>query len=169
MGSHGVTGRQLRMLKVIGWIVSHTEAIHDSPGSGVCRHGERYQLPERESLKAVANDGFRTFGRQAMAPGLGGEPPANFHAWSKGCLKGWHRESDKTYEAVALARFHSAQTEAMLLEMAFYPLYKQITLFSRKDLRKELHYLGICVHASEGFVIGFPPAAQNQALGGYKR
>ncbi len=87
---------QQGMLEVLGGITPHPEALHHGPGARVRRHGDRYDLVERELAEGVVEAGAGRFGDIALAPVLARKAPADFDGGREVGLEGAVQEP---YEA----------------------------------------------------------------------
>ena len=66
----------VRMVEVVGGVVGHAEPFHDAARRMIVRHRERHDFVEPQRFEPERERGDRAFSRVAVAPVVGGQPPA---------------------------------------------------------------------------------------------
>ncbi len=89
-----MSGRNARMVEIVGGIVTHPEALHDSHRSHVGRHSEQNDLVQANALEAVRNRSARSLGRESPAPVLARKPPTDFDRRGEMRREVMQREAD---------------------------------------------------------------------------
>jgi hypothetical protein len=108
---------QRRVIKVVGGVVSHTDALHEAPRATVAWHGERYHLAEPQCLEAVRQDGPRSLGGVSSAPVFHGEAPAYLDAWREVRREAGDGQANESREGRDAGNLHRPQPEAVLVEV----------------------------------------------------
>jgi hypothetical protein len=127
-----------------------------------CR--ERNNLREFQFIEAECQRGAGTFGRVAVAPEVGGEPPADFDAGREvGCE--WRMsKTDESGECRDANNFHGPQAEAVLVEVLFDASGAGIAFFTGQKPGEELHHARIGIQFGVGGKILRTPSAKSQSV-----
>src|SRR5919198_5860303 len=114
LSPEGVAQGQKGMVEVVGRVVRHPDALHDSlrPHVADCREGD--DLVEAEIVEAECEGCASAFGRISLAPMVAREPPADLHRRGEADLKPRLCETDEADEGCALDDFDRPQSPAPL-------------------------------------------------------
>ena len=107
------------MIEIFGWIMHHTQLLHNAARTNVRWHCETHNLLQLKHVPGMFQDGLGGFGCQPLAPYLSCQPPPDFHARGEMRVKGWHTQPNEAGKSAVRSEFRRVQSETMLLEMGF--------------------------------------------------
>src|SRR5437773_8005597 len=105
MSPKGVSGRQLRMVEVVGGIVRHAKLFHYAARTQVRRNGEGNDFFELKSLKSMINHCTCAFGCQTLPPHLRRNSPSGLHTRRESRLEHRDTQPDKSGESAVAPEF----------------------------------------------------------------
>src|SRR5215467_10672890 len=79
-----MTFRASRMIKILVRIAMHSEPLHQTPGTPVCRYGISDNLVEADSSESIIGHGAGSFKRVTLAPIRTRKSPAHLD-----CRREW--------------------------------------------------------------------------------
>src|SRR5437867_3266245 len=139
MSPKGVSGRQLRMVEVVGRIVRHAKLFHYAAGAQVRRNGEGNDFFKPKNLKSIINHCTCAFGRQTLSPQLRRNSPPRFYTRCKSRLERRDTQPDKSGECAGDSMFDGEGAESMLVKMRFDACDQRVALLTRQSGGEELH------------------------------
>src|SRR5713101_9601225 len=141
------------MVEIVGGVASHADLFHHAPGPQVCRHREGHQVFESQKFEGMADNSLSSFRREAAAPVIGGQPPADFDTRSEMRFESGYRQSDESNELPVFPQFGGIQAEAVLAKMIFDVVGQEVAFSAREAAGHELHDPRIGVQTREWFAV----------------
>src|SRR6516165_8820134 len=81
-----MTFRASRVIKILVRIAMHSEPLHQTPGTPVCRYGISDNLVEADSSESILDHGAGSFKRVTLAPIRTRKSPAHLDCRCEGSL-----------------------------------------------------------------------------------
>ncbi len=153
------------MVEVVGWVVSHTNPLHDTSRSNIAGHGKRHDLFKLQCMNAKLQRSAGAFGGKPPAPIVGRKAPPNFDAGREVRLKVWNRQADKSSKRRNASNLDGPEAKAVLIEVCFYPQRERVTVFTPQERGQMLHHAPIGIKCRERFAIGWTPPPQTKTRG----
>ena len=122
--------RQPRMIKVLGWIMRHSQPLHHMPGTDVGGGCKRNDFREPERLEAEGNGNTRRFGRIAATPVGTIEPPAHLDRGRERCRERRNIQTDEADKVCDPNPLNGPESEAMFIEERLDPVDEPVRLGS---------------------------------------
>ena len=134
-----MTGGQIRMVKIIGRVVNHTDSFHDPPRRTIVWDGKGDNFFELQYVEPECQGSPGTFGRVAAPPKIRGETPPDFRARRKRCFEAGSGKTDEADEWRNAWNFDGPETPTLLTDMVLNPFGKNVAFFSGEQRRKVFH------------------------------
>src|SRR6266545_1736049 len=109
-----VSGRQLRMVEVVGGIMSHAELFHHPAGAQIAGDGEGHDFFKPKNLKSIIHHCTRAFSRQTLSPQLRCDSPSRFHTRRESRFERRHAQADEAGERPVASKLGRVRSESML-------------------------------------------------------
>jgi hypothetical protein len=152
MGPEWVAGGQTRVHEIIGWIMPHFEALHESPRPRVVACGEGNDLPQGKNIESETERLACSFCRVALSPMLAQEAPTDLDAGCEVRVEVRYRQTNEA-EKRRVSTFDGPKPEPTGFDLLIQAFEKSIAFSATKRSREELHHIGVRIENGKWFAI----------------
>ena len=160
-----VSGGYSRVVEVIGRVVSHAEAPHDSHRADIGRDGERDDFTQISPIEPVGNRRACRLRRESAAPILPCKPPADLDRRGEMRREVVKRKADIADEPGLIGYLHRPKPVAARVESRLDAISKGIRHSAVERAREVLHHDRVGIEARKWLPVAWKPLPQQEPFG----
>src|SRR6516164_1043703 len=157
-----MTFRASRMIKILVRIAMHSEPLHQTPGTPICRYGISDNLVEADSSESIIDHGAGSFKRVTLAPISTRKSPAHLDCRREGRLVRNPIQTHCADQANLAPKLNRPLAESVFVAMRLH-LHDPGVTCGPVHRQKHLHDNRIIGHSGKRLTIIVTPITEQEA------